>query len=52
MLLCSMVSLVGPHAMLSYEPRQARKGATVVADACAVEWLARATTSGGKGRIY
>jgi len=29
--------------MLGYELRQARKGATVVADSCAAEWLARAT---------
>ena len=29
------VTLVGPLAMISYEPRQARKGATVVADSCA-----------------
>ena len=44
MLLCSAVSLVGPRAMIGYEPRQARKGATVVADSCAVVWLARAAT--------
>ena len=43
MLLCFLVSLVGPRAMLGYELRQARKGATVVADSCAAEWLARAT---------
>ena len=36
-----LVSLVGPRAMISYKPRQARKGATVVADSCAVVWLAR-----------
>lgn len=29
MLLCFMASLVGPRAMIGYEPRQARKGATV-----------------------
>ena len=34
------VTLVGPHAMISYEPRQARKGATVVADSCAEVRLA------------
>ena len=28
---------------VGYELRQARKGATVVADSCAAEWLARAT---------
>tara|TARA_B100000959_G_scaffold163112_1_gene170948 strand:+ start:2355 stop:2546 length:192 start_codon:yes stop_codon:yes gene_type:complete len=39
-----MVSLVGPRAMIGYELRQARKGATVVADSCAAVWLARATT--------
>lgn len=44
MLLYFMVSLVGPRAMISYELRQAWKGATVVADSCAVVWLARATT--------
>jgi len=36
-----LVSLVGPFAMISYKPRQARKGATVVADSCAVVRLAR-----------
>ena len=39
------VSLVGPHAMISYEPRQARKGATVVANSCAEVWLARVATA-------
>ena len=39
-----MVALVGPLAMTGYEPRQARKGATVVADSCAGVWLARAAT--------
>lgn len=29
--------------MNGYELRQARKGATVVVDSCAVVWLARAT---------
>ncbi len=43
MLSCFLVSLVGPRAMLGYELRQARKGATVVVDSCAVVWLARAT---------
>ena len=37
-----MVSLVGPLATIGYEPRQARKGATVVADSCAGVRLARA----------
>ena len=37
-----MVSLVGPRAMIGYELRQARKGATVVAESCAVVWLAGA----------
>jgi len=45
MLLCFMVSLVGPRAMVGYESRQARKGATVVTDSCAVVWLTRATTN-------
>ncbi len=44
MLLYFMVSLVGPRAMIRYKPRQARKGATVVADSCAVVWLTRAAT--------
>ena len=30
--------------MIGYELRQARKGATVVAESCAAVWLARATT--------
>ena len=34
------VTLVGPPAMISYEPRQARKGATVVTDSCAEVRLA------------
>jgi len=37
----ALVSLVGPLAMISYKPRQARKGATVVADSCAVVRLMR-----------
>ena len=40
-----MVFLVGPRAMTRYEPRQARKGATVVTYSCAAVWLARAATS-------
>jgi hypothetical protein len=39
-----MVTPVGPRAMIGYKPRQARKGATVVSDSCAVVWLARATS--------
>ncbi len=35
------VTLVGPLAMISYEPRQARKGATVVADSCDAVRLTR-----------
>ena len=35
--------LLVPRAMLGYELRQARKGATVVAGSCVAEWLARAT---------
>ena len=31
--------------MISYKPRQARKGATVVADSCAAVWLARAASN-------
>ena len=31
---------VGPPQMISYEPRQARKGATVVTDSCAEVRLA------------
>ena len=45
MVLCALVTLVGPHAMISYKPRQARKGATVVADSCAAVWLARAAST-------
>jgi hypothetical protein len=45
MVLCYLVTLVGPHAMISYKPRQARKGATVVADSCAAVWLARAASN-------
>jgi hypothetical protein len=45
MVLCALVTLVGPHAMISYKPRQARKGATVVADSCAAVWLARAASN-------
>jgi len=44
MLLCFLVTLVGPRAMIGYKPRQARKGATVVADSCAVVWLTRAAS--------
>jgi DNA polymerase III subunit gamma/tau len=40
----SMASRVGPLAMIRYEPRQARKGATVVADSCAGVWLSRLAT--------
>jgi len=31
--------------MISYKPRQARKGATVVTDSCAAVWLARAASN-------
>ena len=40
-----MVSLAGPLAMISCEPRQARKGATVTADSCAVVRLAGDTSN-------
>ena len=40
-----MVALTGPLATASREPRQARKGATVVADSCAAVWLARAAST-------
>ncbi len=30
-----MVAPTGSHAMIHHEPRQARKGATVVIDSCA-----------------
>jgi hypothetical protein len=40
-----MVSLVGPLAMTSYEPRQARKGAAVITHACAGVWLAGDTSN-------
>jgi len=34
-----MVTLSGPLAMISCEPRQARKGATVAVTSCAGVWL-------------
>ncbi len=34
-----MVAPFGPLATIGYEPRQARKGATVVIDSCAGVWL-------------
>jgi len=34
-----MVASAGPLATIRREPRQARKGATVVADSCAGVWL-------------
>ena len=34
-----MVALTGPLATASREPRQARKGATVVVTLCAEVWL-------------
>jgi hypothetical protein len=40
-----MVTPVGPLAMIGYEPRQARKGATVVVISCAEVWLAGEATS-------
>lgn len=40
-----MVSLAGPLAMIGSEPRQARKGATVTADSCAVDRLAGDTSN-------
>lgn len=39
-----MVVLSGPLAMISCEPRQARKGATVVVSSCAEVWLVRTAT--------
>jgi len=39
-----MASRVGSLAMIRYEPRQARKGATVVVDSCAGVWLSRLAT--------
>ena len=38
-----MVALTGPLATASREPRQARKGATVVVTLCAEVWLVRVT---------
>ena len=35
-----VVDLAGPPAIIIYEPRQARKGATVVVTLCAGVWLA------------
>ncbi len=37
-------SLVGPRAMIRCKSRQARKGATVATDSCAVVWLAGGAT--------
>ena len=39
-----MADLAGPPAIINCEPRQARKGATVVVTLCAGVWLARAVT--------
>jgi len=39
-----MVALVGPLATTGSEPRQARKGATVIITSCAGMWLARVAT--------
>ena len=39
MLLTVMVAPVGSLAMIGSELRQARKGATVIADSCAEVWL-------------
>ena len=40
-----MVTPAGPLAMISCEPRQARKGATVAVTSCAGVWLAGEATS-------
>jgi hypothetical protein len=40
----SMVSRIGPLAMIRCKPRQARKGATVAADSCAGVRLVRLAT--------
>ena len=39
-----MVTPAGPLAMIDCEPRQARKGATVVVISCAEVWLAGEAT--------
>ncbi len=39
-----MVALIGPLAIVSCQPRQARKGATVAATLCAGVWLVWAAT--------
>ena len=39
-----MVTLSGPFATASREPRQARKGATVAMKLCAEVWLGRGAT--------
>gem|GEM_PF-1481386 len=39
-----MVTLSGPLATIDREPRQARKGATVVNQVCAGVWLVRVPT--------
>ena len=47
-----MVVPVGPLATLGSEPRQARKGATVVADACAGVRLAGAASTPIRSRLH
>lgn len=42
-----VVAPVGPPATRNHEPRQARKGATVVMDVCAGMWLAGAISISG-----
>ena len=39
-----METSVGPSAMISCKPRQARKGATVAVVSCAGVWLAEVPT--------
>ena len=46
-----MVVRAGPLAMLSREPRQARKGAAVTVDACAGVWLVRAAALSSRQQL-
>jgi len=40
-----MVTIIGPLATISCEPRQARKGAAAAVNLCAGVWLVVVTTS-------
>ena len=46
-----MVTLSSPLAIISYELRQAWKGATVITDLCAGVWLVRVTANLERARL-